>query len=612
MNNDKSITVSTSNEQATETVTTESQAQNDDSMMTERSDSNTRIEPTLDSKIEPHLDIDSKHTLDESAVSETQSPHQSIEGDNNNNIDQDAIDDAIDAENQAKELAREQAQKDFEKAAKKRFFGSEKIRPFIYIGAAVAFGIGGIGYYIVDKATTPEEAIQADNKSNFPKTRAKSDGVMNSEQAEYMKQQQEQAASQAQQNGDTYISGFINEQNEIDTFNSQPIVQPGIAANNQQFFDKSGNSYTYAQAAQLSAQNTQIEGVTYGQGSIQDQRSNGAPTAASQGSMRSPQASTQLANYTPYTVTAYVPGTRTSSSGASSSLESEQSKQLDKAVNDTSDWQNNYLALRQKKAQLVDQKAQKAFENQVTSIIESIKPPKNGEVVGSYQVQTYKTSTNKIGANYTNGSTTQQSATNATQSRVTPKVLARTGDTFKAILKTKVNTDEGNDVLATITTGSLKGATLIGVVKPTNDNVQITFTKLLRKGKPELALNAVARSLDGNSLGMADSIQRHHLQKYSSLVTASLLSGVGQAYQQTAGSNTSISNGTVVTTASEPSSERILGNAAGELGNQLSSDIRSLSKRPTTYIINQGKVFNLFLNADLVETESGKNGTQSK
>lgn len=592
----------------------QNQTQTDDPNSTETN----RIEPILD----PNFSIDEKpgNSTSDDKITDTNISSENLDAVvSTETNDADSLDDEREALEREQEFQKAQERQKFQTSARKRFLGAENIRPFLYIGITAFFIVGVGGYYLVDKATTPDEVVKAESKANIPNTRAKSDGVMSPEQAAYVKQQQEAAAAQAEQSGGTYIASFINEQSEVDTLSAQPIVQPGIAATQmrQQYFDKQGNSYTPDQAMQLAAQNKQIEGVTFGQGSIEDQNLSNQTANAGQPQLRAAPANVQAPAFTPYTVTPYSASSRNAEKTSNSTIDSDQSSKLDKAASDTAEWQQNYLAVRQKKAQLIDQKAQKAFENQVTSIIESIKPAKNGEQIGSYQVKAYKTNSSRVTYNSTSDSQQRynsgaSSLNGSNQPKTPAKTLARTGDSFKAIIKTKVNTDEGNDVLATITSGSLKGSTLMGTVKPTNDNVQITFTKLLRKGKPELAINAVARSLDGYSLGMADSVKRHHLQKYSSLVTASLLSGVGQAYQQTAGSNAEITNGTVVTTSSEPSNERILGNAAGELGNQLSSDIRSLSKRPTTYIVNQGKVFNLFFNSELVEIDTATNRSNTK
>lgn len=592
----------------------QNQAQTDDP----NSNKTTRIEPTLD----PKFSIDE---MPDNSTSDEKTTDTNISSENlgadfpTETNDSDSLDDEKEAREREQENQKAQERQKFQATARKRFLGAENIRPFVFIGVAALVAVGIGGYYIVDKTTTPEEVVKAESKANIPNTRAKSDGLMSPEQAAYVKQQQEAAAAQAEQSGGTYIASFINEQSEVDTLSAQPIVQPGIAANQirQQYFDKQGNSYTPDQALQLAAQNKQIEGVTFGQGSIEDQNLSNQTTNEGQPQLRAAPSNVQAPAFTPYTVTPYSASSRNADKTNDSTIDSEQSSKLDKAASDTAEWQQNYLALRQKKAQLIDQKAQKAFENQVTTIIESIKPAKNGDQTGAYQVKAYKTKSSRVTYDSTNGSQQRYNPGTSTlngsnQANTPAKTLARTGDSFKAIIKTKVNTDQGNDVLATIISGSLKGSTLMGTVKPTNDNVQITFTKLLRKGKPELAINAVARSLDGFSLGMADSVKRHNLQKYTALVTASLLSGVGQAYQQTAGSNATITENAVVTTSSEPSNDRILGNAAGELGNQMSSDIRSLSKRPTTYIVNQGKVFNLFFNSELVETETATNRSNTK
>lgn len=484
------------------------------------------------------------------------------------------------------------------KASLERLSNNGNIRLILFFGFFLfcIFAYAGYSVFFSDSDSTTTES----GEFIVPKTRAKASATVNAEQAEYIKNQQSQAALDAAKNDGSYIASFVDQQNPTDIDSYGEATQPG--ANEQQevgrtqFFDNQGRVYTIEQAATLSAQGKKIPGVTIGDGSINDPNSNSNSNSNIKTSNQL--VSSNTASGTPkfesYVVQHY--------SGKSTGLSESATKQIESLNHSeqrAEQWSQDYLALRVKKAALIDTNVQLAFREQLTPLIENVKPKKDAKNGGGGYSRNHYT-TNEIDS--TNISATKPAAVVNPNQPSEAKVIARAGQTYRAILSAAVNTDEGTEVLAKILSGPMKGETILGSVKITEKNMQFVFTKILRKNKAELPISAVARQIGSNSLGMADEIKNHTLQRYSALVVSSALSGVGNAYEQTSGTSAVVENGVVVTNSTEPSGKRILGNAVGELGGELSGDIKNVSKRKPTYIATNGKVFNLFLNQDVVET----------
>lgn len=528
-----------------------------------------------------------------------------------------------------------------------RLMNNGKLRFIAAGGIATVLLVGIAGYNIIQSANTPPPDTVA-GEVTVPVSSAKASATVTAEQAVYLQAQYDKNAAEAAARGESYIPppitvGAEPEQEELGA-PSQPgmVGNSAIAANNapkQFFYDPSGNKYSVDDAYALQTQNRAVEGVTVGYGSIVDPNVNVAsksiaPALAVPLAATTTTAAGATAPATPaYVITPYQSASATSANGGSNSGSNSgstgtsspvsestaaQLEAVDKAKADVDAWTQSYVALRQKKAELVDQKAQNAFESQLERLGSVLNPPKKANT--NKGVDGY----NRIHYNDPKPLNQQYSPSGTVGNLTTPtqisnsnglvggaatdgasKPLIRAGETHRAILVSQVNTDQGTDILARVVSGPLKGATVQGTASITNSNMQFNFSRAFRKNQPELGISAQARQLGTNALGMADSINKHYIKRYSALVATSVLSGVGQAYEQTAGANAATSpNGTVVTQASEPSDSRILGNAAAEAGNQLSAELSKTTAIPATYITEAGKVFNLFFTQDVADNSA--------
>lgn len=486
----------------------------------------------------------------------------------------------------------------------KRMAGNGKLRVAAIGTVSALLLLGGGSYFVMNSfSSEPDQAAISD--VNVPKTKAVASAIVTPEQAEFIKQQQVKAGETAEKQGGTYIAPFVtvsnNNQEEL-----APPTQPGLKGpdipNNHTFKDKDGRVYTAEQAATLQQQGVNIPGVTQGAGSISDPNlANSVRTSNKVGDTKGQKAENTKPAYEPYQVKPYSPNS-TSGDKPQNEAVSTESAALDDSVKNVNDWQSQYLAMRLKKANLVNQKTQVAFVEQVGELEKTVKPTADHRAtkLGTFNRNYYAIPVTQAPA--VNSDRTQAQKTNTT-TEVLPLIYA--GETYRAILKNEVNTDNGKEVIAVLQNGPLKGSTLMGTVVPTNNNIQFNFTRLLRQGKGEISVVATARQIGTNSSGMADDIQKHYMTRYSALVASSMLSGIGKSYEQTSGTSATVTgNGAVVTNATDPTNKRILGNAVGQLGNEVSNDVKDLTKKPTTYITNSGKVFNVFFSQNVQDNKT--------
>lgn len=112
--------------------------------------------------------------------------------------------------------------------------------------------------------------------------------------------------------------------------------------------------------------------------------------------------------------------------------------------------------------------------------------------------------------------------------------LIKTGDILFGVIDTSINSDEPGPILATIVSGRLKGAKLIGSFNlPANaDKMVISFNTMSIPGAPK-TIGISAYAIDPNTARTALSSQtnHHYLLRYGSLFASSFLEGFGNAFQ---------------------------------------------------------------------------------
>lgn len=485
------------------------------------------------------------------------------------------------------------------KSSTGRFLNNGRIRFAIFGGSLLLLVLGYTGYRVF--SPSDELDLQNTSEASVPRSNAEASAISSPEQAQHIREIQNQQADQADKNNQTFVSGFITESNPetLNPDDTAPTTQPGAKSSEEirMFFDAQGKQYTKEQALALFQNGQNIPGVTHGDGSISDANLGVGTTATTKkntGNKKRDEKEQPV--FQPYVIEPYTQKTATTAQNDQTSVAN---TALDNAAQNTSTWANDYLVLRQKKAQLFDEKAQLAFEEQVTSLTEAMKP--EGQKGKSLRYENIAYAESKSTTEPTPPTEVNVASTNLKKE----KVLIYVGQQSRAILKSQVNSDHGLEVIATIVSGPLKNATVMGTASITDDNMRFNFNKVLRQGRDEMQVSAYGREIGTNAMGMADDVNQHYLKRLGSLTAAGVLSGVGEAYEQTSGMAAQVTGTAVITTTTDPSAKRIAGNIVGEVGDMLSGEFKKGVNRKPTVIANSGKVFNIFFNQNVYDTPNG-------
>ncbi len=176
-----------------------------------------------------------------------------------------------------------------------------------------------------------------------------------------------------------------------------------------------------------------------------------------------------------------------------------------------------------------------------------------------------------------------------------PSFPVRAGDVMFAVLDTAVNSDENSPILASIVSGKLKGARLVGtfalvqgVQGSTQGKVVLTFNQLsvpwLSKS---VGIQAVAIDPNTARTALAHKVDNHYMQRYGGLFASSFLSGFASAISSS-GSQTSSGAGGILTTNAPLSVAQEVAVAVGAVGTAYSKVLGDTFTRPPTVTIEGG------------------------
>jgi intracellular multiplication protein IcmE len=182
-----------------------------------------------------------------------------------------------------------------------------------------------------------------------------------------------------------------------------------------------------------------------------------------------------------------------------------------------------------------------------------------------------------------------------------PCAYVKGGDIMMAVLDSTVNSDENSPVMATIVSGKLRGAKLIGQFTLLKKKVLINFNKMNMPGKPaSIGINAVAIDPCSAQTALADCVNNHYWLRYGTLFASSFLSGLADAISQQ-GSQTSTGAGGILVTHDPLSTGQTIAVALGAVGSQYASVLGSNFTRPPSVYVYQGDSIGVLFMQDLTD-----------
>lgn len=192
-----------------------------------------------------------------------------------------------------------------------------------------------------------------------------------------------------------------------------------------------------------------------------------------------------------------------------------------------------------------------------------------------------------------------------------PHVFIKAGTVLFGVMDTAVNSDIPGPILATIVSGKLQGARLVGNFQheAQQTGVVIQFNQLsIPKRQHSLSIQAVAIDPDTARTALASSVDRHILLRYGSIFASSFISGYGKAITQQGTTTVSPLTGTTTTSTPPLDNRQIFFAALGELGTQWGQAIKPYFNTPYTVLVNQGTGIGVLFLTDVDVSEEATNG----
>jgi|GEM_PF-6455662 len=197
-----------------------------------------------------------------------------------------------------------------------------------------------------------------------------------------------------------------------------------------------------------------------------------------------------------------------------------------------------------------------------------------------------------------------------------PEVILKAGKLLFAVLDTAVNSDEPGPILATVVSEPLKGAKLMGTMRPNYESGQISMTfdtiNIPYEAK-SMGISASAIDPDTARTALATEVDRHYLLRWGALFSSAFMEAYASSIA-TAGESSVTTSGaagtTTVSTSAAEDGRKNLFKGLASIGSKFSEVAAEKFDKKATITIDQGTSVGLLLTADLVYgTEVGNKNT---
>ncbi|MCP4024112.1 MAG: hypothetical protein GY729_19880 [Desulfobacteraceae bacterium] len=171
------------------------------------------------------------------------------------------------------------------------------------------------------------------------------------------------------------------------------------------------------------------------------------------------------------------------------------------------------------------------------------------------------------------------------------QTLVKPGDVFYAVNNQTLNSDIPAGVgTATILSGNLKNARVIGRFSQENEHLVLEYNKLVMPDGTFYNITGYAVDPSNLSAGVRTSVDHHYIQRWGGLLAASFLEGFGQAVEQSGSTSIfSLDSNSVVQTYPEYDTGEQAWVAAGKIGEKLADQVANNFNRSPTVILNTGE-----------------------
>lgn len=189
--------------------------------------------------------------------------------------------------------------------------------------------------------------------------------------------------------------------------------------------------------------------------------------------------------------------------------------------------------------------------------------------------------------------------------------LVKAGDILYAVLDTSVNSDEPGPILATIVHGRFKGTKLVGslaplaaagVVRPQKVVLSFNLMSMTSEGK-SLSINAFAVDPNTARVALSSKTDNHTLYRYGSLLAASFVQGLGDAFKSQ-GSSSTQNNGSVTVSEPQRSNTQNMISALKPVGEKWSEQVQRNFERPPTIRVYSGVSIGILFTRDVLKQQS--------